>query len=185
MNQDPEYKDGFVMGKKTIGVLASFMLGGVTLVGCQSSDSGSGSRMMAKQPTYVNPPMNNYASTMPGNKSLGISDTTTRPGMSTSGSMPQTGSSIQQTGVGQVATPTSGTQTPIATAGGPNLNSQGPAFDQSGQMVSRPMGNSASSSTAPGPVPPSAPGNYTIPSPTTYTPPANTTVPTRKPGDDL
>ena len=174
------------MGKKTVRALASFMLGGVTLIGCQSSDSGSGSRMMAKQPTYVNPPMNNYASTMPGNKSLGISDTNTRSGMSTPGSgIQQTGNSVQQTGMGQVAAPTSATQTPIATAGGSNLSSQSPSFDQSGQMVSRPMGNSASSSIASGPVPPSTPSGYTIPTPGAYTPSSNPTVPTRKPGDDL
>ena len=174
------------MGKKTVGVLTSFMFGGMTLIGCQSSDSGSGSRMMAKQPTYVNPPMNNYASTMPGNKSLGISDTNTRSGMSTPGSgIQQTSSGLQQTGMGQVAAPTSATQTPIATAGGSNLSSQGASFDQSGQMVSRPMGNSASSSIASGPVPPSTPSGYTIPTPGAYTPSSNPTVPTRKPGDDL
>jgi hypothetical protein len=176
--QRNERKD-VVMRKKAVGALASCALAAATLTGCQSNDSGSGSRMLAKQPAYVNPPMNNYASTMPGNKSLGISDTNNRTGMST----PSGG--IQQTGSAQVATPGSATQSSISTANALNMTSAGSTFDQGGQVISKPMGNSMNSSPASGPVPPSAPGGYTIPTPSAYTPPASPTVPTRKPGDDL
>ncbi len=167
------------MGKTAVAATVGFLLAGVALTGCQSSDSGSGSRMLAKQPAYVNPPMNNYASTMPGNKSLGISDTNSRPGMTTSSN------GIQQTGVTQVPSSSSAGQSPMSAASNSNLTSPAPTFDQGGQVVSKQMGNSMSSSAASGPVPPPAPGGYTIPTPSAYTPPANPNVPTRKPGDDL
>jgi hypothetical protein len=165
------------MGKTAVAATVGFLLAGVALTGCQSSDSGSGSRMLAKQPAYVNPPMNNYATTMPGNKSLGISDTNGRPGMSTS-------SSVQQTGGTQVVSPSSGGQSPITSASA-IANPTATGFDQGGQVISKQMGNSTSSSAASGPVPPPTPGGYTIPTPSAYTPPANPNVPTRKPGDDL
>ena len=156
------------MGKKTVLGVAGMALAGLTLAGCQSSDSGSGSRLLSRQSdgAYPRMPMNASASTMPGNKSLGISDTNTRPSM-----MPAA-NTVQQTSAMQ--TPTS------ASAAIPASNS---SFDQAGAVVSRPMRDVSSSAPA-GPMPPPPPGGYTIPAPTTYSPSANTSVPTRKPGDD-
>jgi len=155
------------MGKKAILGVAGMALAGLTLAGCQSSDSGSSGRLLSRQSDpYSRPPMNASASTMPGNKSLGISDTNTRPS-----TMPAA-NTVQQTSAMQ--TPTS------ASAAMPASNS---SFDQAGSVVSRPMGDGSSAATS-GPLPPSPPGGYTIPAPTTYSPSANTSVPTRKPGDD-
>jgi hypothetical protein len=159
------------MWKKTILGLAGMALAGLTLAGCQSSDSGSGSRMLSRQSDpYAKPPMNSYASTMPGNKSLGISDTNSRPSM-----MPAA-NSVQQTSTMQ--TPT--TASAAVPASNPSSVS---SFDQAGAVVSRPMGD-VSAAVPSGPTPPSPPGGYTIPAPTTYSPSGNTSVPTRKPGDD-
>jgi hypothetical protein len=114
--------------------------------------------------------MNSTASTMPGNKSLGISDTNTRPGM-----MP-TANSVQQTSAMQ-------TQTSASAAIPASNASSVSSFDQAGSVVSRPMGDMNTAVPA-GPTPPPPPGGYTIPAPTTYSPPPSTNVPTRKPGDD-
>jgi hypothetical protein len=159
------------MGKKTILGVAGMALAGLTLAGCQSSDSGSSGRLLSRQSDpYSRPPMNASASTMPGNKSLGISDTNTRPSM-----MPAA-NTVQQTSAMQ--TPTS------ASAAMPASNSNSvSSFDQAGSVVSRPMGDGSTVAPA-GPMPPPPPGGYTIPAPTTYSPSANTGVPTRKPGDD-
>jgi hypothetical protein len=158
------------MGKKKVFGLLGLMLAGLTLAGCQSSDSGSGSRLLSRQSTdaFARPPMNSAASTMPGNKSLAISDTNTRPGM-----MPST-NSVQQTSAMQ--------NSASASAGMPASNNSTSGFTQTGAVVSHPMPD-ANAPTAPGPTPPSPPGGYSIPAPTNYTPSTNTTVPTTKPGD--
>src|SRR5579864_8496715 len=89
---------GKAMEKKTIFGLAGSLL--MMLTGCQSSDPGPGSRLMSRQSTdaFAKPSMNSMASTMPGNKSLGITDTNSRPGM-----MPGT-NSVQQAGAMQTTT---------------------------------------------------------------------------------
>jgi hypothetical protein len=170
------------MGKNRFLGAASMLLAGLTLAGCQSSDSGSRSRLWSRQTDSPSPkqPMNNYASTMPGAKPLGISDTNNRPGMVS----PSNG--VQQTSAMQSASSTSSGQSP-ASAFVDNSSSMGtgPSFDQGGQVVSRPMANPANPAPSSGPVPPPPPSGYTIPAPSAYTPPANSIVPTRKPGDDL
>jgi len=160
------------MGIKEILGSASVMLAGLMLAGCQSSDSGSGSRMLARQPdAFSRPPMNSYATTMPGNKSLAINDTNSRPGMLPAANGVSQASALQNTTSSSAGLPAS------------NSSSSTSSFDQGAAVVSRPMGGAATTPPA-GPTPPSAPGGYTIPTPSTYTPPANTNVPTRKPGDD-
>jgi len=161
------------MKMKTILGPVGMMLAGLTLAGCQSNDSGSSSRMLSRQSdAFARPPMNSVASTMPGNKSLGINDTNTRPG-----TLPSSANAVQQASAMQ-NTASSSTGMP---ASGPSGSVSG--FDQAGAVVSRPMPD-ASSPAPQGPKPPSPPGGYSIPTPTTYTPSANTSVPTRKPGDD-
>ena len=166
-----------VMGMKTILGSVSMMLASLMLAGC-SSDSGSGSRMLSRQPdnSYARPPMNSYASTMPGNKSLGINDTNTRA-QDRPGTLPSSANAVQQASAMQNPA-SSPTGTP---ASGPSASVSG--FDQGAAVVSRPMGDASSPPPA-GPTPPSPPGGYSIPTPTTYTPSANTSVPTRKSGDD-
>ena len=163
-----------VMGMtKALGSV-SMMLAGLTLAGCQSNDSGSGSRMLSRQDNpFARPSMNSAASVTPGNKSLAISDTNSRPGMLPSAN------GVQPAGTMQNPTSTSAAM-PIS-----NSSSSTSGFDQAGAVVSRPMGD-VSSPPLSGPTPPSPPGGgYTIPAPTTYSPPpVNTNVPTRKPGDD-
>jgi hypothetical protein len=165
-----------VMEMKTILGSASMMLTSLALAGCQSSDSGSGSRMLSRQDnSYARPPMNSYASTMPGNKSLAISDTNSRPGMLPSANAVQQASSMQNSTSASTSLPTSTSSSSVS------------GFDQAGSVVSRPMGDvSATVPSGPTPPsPPSAPGGYTIPAPTSYSPPPSTTsVPTGKPGDD-
>jgi len=167
------------MGMKKILGSASMMLAGLTLAGCQSSDPGPRSRMLARQSDnpYARPPMNSAASVMPGNKSLAINDTNSRPGMLPGATGVQQASAMQS--------PTS------SSTGGPASSSTSSVsgFDQAGAVVSRPMGDGSTTPPA-GPTPPSPPstpstaGGYTIPAPTNYTPPASSSVPTRKPGDD-
>jgi hypothetical protein len=165
-----------VMGMKTVLGSVSIMLAGMTLTGCQTSDSGSGSRMLSRQSDnpYARPPMNSYASTMPGNKSLAISDTNTRPGMLPGATGVQQASAMPSTTGSSAAMPVS------------NSSSATSGFDQAGAVVSKPMGDVSSPPS--GPTPPSPPATssgYTIPAPTAYSPsPATTNVPTRKPGDD-
>jgi hypothetical protein len=163
------------MGMKTVFGSVGMMLAGLTLAGCQSSDPGSGSRMLSRQDnSYARPPMNSYASTMPGNKSLAISDTNSRPGTLLSPNAVQQASAMQNSTSASTNLPTSTSTSSVS------------SFDQAGSVVSRPMGDA--SATAPSgptpPSPPSTPGGYTIPAPTSYTPPSTTSVPTRKPGDD-
>jgi hypothetical protein len=160
-----------LMEKRKV-VLAGLMLAGVTLTGCQSSDSGPGSRMLSRQSNdaFARPPMNSFTSTMPGNKSLAISDTNTRPGMMPSTNGVQQTSALQNTTSGSAIMPAS--------------NSSASGFDQSGSVVSRQMGD-ANAAPPLGPTPPPPPSNgYSIPTPSAYTPPATSSVPTRKPGDD-
>lgn len=167
------------MGKNTVLGLA---LAFATVVGCQSSDSGSANRLMARQSdgTWAKPPMNSSTTVMPGGKSLGISDTNSRPSM-----LPGS-NSVQPTSAMQTGSSPSAAQSPLSTApGNSNPTSGASSFDQAGQVVSRPMGNPGDPSSPSGPVPLSQPGDYKIPAPTTFTPPANSVVPTRKPGDDL
>jgi hypothetical protein len=164
--------------KKILGS-ASLMLAGLALAGCQSSDPGPSSRMLARQSDnpYARPPMNSAASVMPGSKSLAINDTNSRPGMPPGA----TGASgVQQASVMQSPTSNS-TGVPASSA-----SSSVSGFDQAGTVVSRPIGDGSTTPPA-GPTPPSppsTPGGYAIPAPTNYTPPASTSVPTRKPGDD-
>jgi hypothetical protein len=172
------------MGKRIILGLGSMVIAGLTLTGCQSSDSGSGGRLLSRQPdsSFSKPMMtSNTSGSMQGGKSLAISDTNSRPGMM------QTSTGVQQTSAMQNASLASGGPSP-ASASTANLNQTGavPGFDQGGQEVSRPMANPVNSTSTSGPVPPSPPGDYKIPAPTTFTPPADPpVVPTRKPGDDL
>jgi hypothetical protein len=158
------------MRVRTVPGFVGLVLAGVALAGCQSSDSGSGSRLLSRQSNdaFARPPMNSASSTVPGTKSLAISDTNSRPGM-----MPGT-NSVQQAGSVQNAA-SSSAALPVSN------NSSG--FNQTGAVVSRPMGDSNMTMPS-GPTPPPPPGGYTIPAPTNYTPPANSSVPTRKPGDD-
>jgi hypothetical protein len=161
------------MGMKKVLGPVSMMLAGLTLTGCQSSDPGSGSRMLSRQDNpYARPPMNSYASTMPGNRSLAISDTNSRPGMLPSANAVQQASAMQNNTVTSASAPNSNSSNSVS------------GFDQAGSVVSRPMGD-VSSPPSSGPTPPSPPGGYTIPAPTSYSPPPSTTnVPARKPGDD-
>jgi hypothetical protein len=116
---------------------------------------------------------------MAGPKSLGISDTNSRPSM-----MPAS-NGIQQTSAMQNgSSPSIGQSSGSAASVDTNPAATVPGFDQGGQVVSRPMRNSMNSMPSSGPVPPSPPGGYSIPAPTTFTPPSNPSVPTRKPGDD-
>src|SRR5690348_5440920 len=108
------------MGMKSVLGSLSLMLAGLMLAGCQSSDSGSGSRMLTRQSDnpYARPPMNSYASTMPGNKPLGINDTTTRPGTLPSPNAVQQASAMPSTISSSASMPAS------------NSNSSASGFDQ-------------------------------------------------------
>ncbi len=168
------------MGKRITLGLASMVMAGLTLTGCQSSDSGSGSRLLSRQPdsAFSRPTMSSSA--MPGGKSLAISDTNNRLG-----TMP-TANGVQQASAMQNGTSASGGQSSTSTSAA-SLSQTGAVsgFDQA-QVVSRPMANSTNATPSTGPVPPLPPGDYKIPTPTAFTPPADPpVVPTRKPGDDL
>jgi hypothetical protein len=156
------------MVKKTILGLALGVWVGLSLTGCQSSDSGSGSRMLAKQSSPVSQPVTGYPYNPSANKGLGMSNTTNG-----STSMSAANGIQQASAMQNASTPSTGPASSIPAS--PVSN-----FDQAGQIVSRPMGNVSSSS---GPVPPTPPGSYALPPPNAYTPPANTEVPVRKPGD--
>ena len=168
------------MGKKIVFGLSGLTLALVTMVGCQSSDSGS-NRLMARQNEglWPKPPATSNASAMSNAKSLGISDTNNRPGM-----LPAS-TGVQQAGAVQSGSSPSAGLAPVSTAAG-DASTMGAVsgFDQGGQVVSRPMPIPGESKPSSGPVPPPPPGGYTIPPPSAYTPPANPVVPTRKPGDD-
>jgi hypothetical protein len=165
---------GKAMEKKTIFGLAGSLL--MTLTGCQSSDPGPGSGLMSRQSTdaFAKPSMNSMASTMPGNKSLGITDTNSRPGM-----MPGT-NNVQQAGAMQTTTSASAGFNSTAPS-----NTSVPGFDRAGEVVSRPMGDAGNPAGSSAPMPPPPPSGYTIPQPNPYTPSTNSAVPTRKPGDDM
>ena len=157
------------MGNKAILIPAFGILAGLTLVGCQSSDSGSPSRLMAKQSTSpLNQPVTGYPYNPSGNKGLAMPNSATGSNTMSPANGVQQASAIQNS-----PTTSSGASPGSSSAPGPN-------FDQGGQVVSRPMGIAPSA----GPVPPAAPGGYSLPAPSTYTPPANPEIPVRKPGDE-
>lgn len=167
------------MGKNTVFGLAGLALAFVTVIGCQSSDSGSGSRLLTRQSdgAWAKPPMSSSTTAMSGGKSLGISDTNNRPAM-----LPPS-NGVQQTSAMQSGSSPSAGQSPLSDAAGNSNPTAVSGFDQ-GQVVSRPLANPGSPLPSAGPVPPSPPGGYTIPAPSAFTPPTNPVVPTRKPGDD-
>jgi len=161
------------MGKTNTLGLAIGVLAGITLTGCQSTDSGSGSRLMAKQSnSTLGQPVTGYPYNPSGNKGLGIPNTANGSTSMSAANGLQQASAMQNNSV------------PSAGGGSISPTGTGSNFDQGGQVVSRQMGSSPNVAPSSGPVPPTTPGSYALPSPSTYTPPPSSEVPVRKPGDD-
>src|ERR1700739_2229016 len=112
------------MVKKSILELAIGVWIGLTMTGCQSSDSGSGSRLMARQSSSpLNQPVTGAVYNPSGNKGMGISNSANPSTSMSAGNGVQQASAMQNGSVSSTG------------VGPASSTSSTPTFDQGGQVV--------------------------------------------------